>query len=121
MYAIFNIIYGVPLSKNYDSGDSQRTPEMIQDLIENEERADEGFMGFYSGDSEPPQAFGIKFSEFDECFMYMNLNELNALMVMPPDIIKRYQDLWDEQTPEVQQAITDLGGQPRVFIMHSTS
>lgn len=116
MYAIGQIIYGLPLVANEDEDSPQERFEILAEACQEE---CDGFLSYYSGASdESPAAFGVELGQFDECCAYI---EAASLPLVPtPEQVAEYARLLDAQEPEVRKALENLGA-PRVFFLWSTS
>lgn len=141
MYAIAEIIYGIPLCtstkvKNahgmeHLEEDATRT-ERVELALEGQDPDDEnvelplastlgevGFNSPYSGSSDAtPASFGVILGAFDEACHH---TELGDLCLQPTDEQKAaYQAAWDA-LPEALRADLAVYGEPRVFFLWSTS
>lgn len=130
MYAICDIIYGLPLCIDTDNGG--RT-ELIDECIDyggwdrdddfpkaNSEGTVAGFYSPYSGGgSISPGAFGIILDRFDEGSHHV---EISPGIELTPNQsqIDEYNKVWKNLPDDVK---SDLGvfGEPRVFLLWSTS
>ena len=110
-YAIFTVMYGVPLSS-----DTTSRSELIEDLIEIDPT---GLHAMYSGcASENPAGFGVVLDAFDEAGHHV---ELSALKLIPTaEQIEEYNHLFSTLSEEFQGAVKEYGN-PRVFFLISTS
>jgi hypothetical protein len=114
MYAIAQVIYGIPLNDN--NGIVEQS-EKLEYAIEDH---DPGFLTFYSGHGEAiPSAFGIAVDEFDEACHHVDLSKLR-LVPMQTDQ-DAFQELWDQLDEELKTEITTKYGTPRMFFLWSTS
>lgn len=115
MYAIVNVVYGVPLHSVLGLDDSWS--EELEELIESQE---EGFLTPYSGSGdEMPAAFGVSIGEFDEACHHVELSKLRLKPTNTED--EEFTKLWERLEPVIQKEITDKFGEPRVFFLWSTS
>jgi len=116
MYAICNVIYGIPLNSN-DYNDEVEKSDTLQDLLYEEEP---GFYEFYSGvGDESPQAFGVLLDTFDECAHH---TFLNSLQLSPTDAQRaQYDELFNSLDPVLQQELRNIAQEPCTFILWSTS
>ena len=112
-YAIANLIYGVPLHTN-DS--VYERPEILSEAIENEL---EGFITDYSSSGDTPGAFGIKVDEVNECNHHSELH-LAKFMANGHQHHVEYERLIKQLPKEVQSELK-VFGQPRLFILWSSS
>lgn len=116
MYAIGNIIYGLPLHDPIGSDDVEYSDE-LEEAIEWEQ---EGFQRFYSGNgSQSPTAFGVMLDEFNECSTHIDVSKLK--LEPSPFVLKEYNELWNNLTDELKTELTEKFGSPRTFILWSTS
>jgi len=141
MYAIAEVIYGIPLCtstkvKNahgmeYLEEDAKRT-ERVELALEGQDLDDEdaelplaeskgevGFNSPYSGSSDTlPGSFGVILDAFDEACHHI---ELSDLCLQPTEEQKAaYQATWNA-LPEALRADLAVYGEPRVFFLWSTS
>ena len=115
MYAIAQIIYGLPLVAN-DGETSPRDTAAIAQAIEDEA---DGFLSYYSGaGDESPAAFGVELGEFDECCAYLNVADLPLLPTAEQK--EQYNRILAASTADIKAALATLGT-PRVFFLWSTS
>lgn len=115
MYAISQIIYGLPLVAN-DGEPSPRDTAAIAQAIEDEA---DGFLSYYSGaGDESPAAFGVKLGEFDECCAYLNVADLPLLPTAEQK--EQYNRTLEAAAADIKAALSALGA-PRVFFLWSTS
>lgn len=115
MYAIFEIIYGIPLHKN-DQTETKWSKE-LEDAIDNEE---DGFHTYYSGGSDCiPAVFGIEIGEFDEACHHV---ELNGLTITPSQKHRlEFDVLIKTLSKTLHTELAEKYGQPRVFFLATTS
>lgn len=112
-YAIFEIVYGIPLT----SEDKPLSTE-LEDIVDSEEY--ELIHTRYSGfASYTPTFCGVSLGEFDECEPVIEVSKLN--MTPTQDQIDEFNSAFDQMPAEVQQMIRDYGGEPRVFLLACTS
>ena len=114
MYAIAQVIYGIPLNSN--DNENLDPTGVLTEAVEYEES---GYLEYYNGGSDvPPRAFGVEISEFDECCHHIPLQDLRLRPTV--DHLDQYQKLWNQQSPECQEALKKIG-EPQVFILWTTS
>lgn len=110
-YAIVNMIYSVPLMDT----NGERSDD-VNDFIEEEP---DGVLKFYSGSGETPAAFGVNMKcDFDECTHHTELSSIRTLATTEEKAT--YKNLLADLTPE-QQKMLEQFGEPRVFMLWSTS
>lgn len=132
MYAIVNIIYGVPLMGRETRKRTTRGIEVDEPLcleVARDYPSDKGFISYYSGNAdETPMAFGIDLDSFDEASG--GFNNLSSLKIEPtPEQKEEYQRLFDNlkqmeaDDEELKGIIEEIQkrGDPRVFFLWSTS
>ena len=114
MYAIGNIIYGIPLN---DNDNDIEQPEILEVALEDEDP--EGFMTFYTGSGDTiPSAFGIVLDGIDEACHHI---DLATLKLVPTDAEQaQFEKLYNDLPQELKDAV-DVYGKPRTFILWSTS
>lgn len=119
MYAIGQIIYGVPLCSNDFHAQHPATDENnpISEAVDNEEA---GFLAYYSGSAEvSPYAFGVELGQFDECCSYVSVR--NLPLQPTQEQRDQYQALYDQQPQEIKAVLDCIVQEPEVFILWSTS
>ena len=115
MYAIANVIYGIPLM--IENGDEESMSDEFFEALDEDEG---GFMTFYSGSGDfIPRAFGVMLDQLDECCHHIFLDEV--ALAPTADQEAEYQALWARHSPETQAQLLAHGAEPRVFILWSTS
>lgn len=109
MYAIAQVIYGIPLEK---------PKGILEDLVDADDR-DTGFLTYYSGGGDAtPAAFGVELDTFDEACFHL---EVSKLRLEPTKAqVAKYNRLFKALDPEVQEAL-QLIGKPRAIILWTTS
>lgn len=107
MYAIAQVIYGIPLE----------SPDLI--LEESLAGEEPGFLEYYSGSGDTPAAFGVEIDSFDECCHHIFVRDLKLTPTAQQEA--EYRDLWDQQPQEIQEALCKIAAEPEVFILWSTS
>lgn len=114
-YTIGQIIYGIPLCDDKDD-DAERS-DIIEEMIEEE---GPGILAYYSGHAvATPVSFGVELDEIDECCAFIDIDKLK--LVPTPKQLKKFEQLWNQLDPALQQEITATYGAPRVHILWSTS
>ena len=112
-YAIFEIVYGIPLTS-----DDKMLHAELQDVVNSEEY--DLIHTRYSGFATQEPAFcGVSLGEFDECEPVIEVSKLN--MAPTQDQIDEFNSAFNQMPAEVQQMIRDYGGEPRVFLLAFTS
>ena len=120
MYAIAEIVYGIPLNTNKGS---EKWSEELELALDNEEF--DGLMTFYSGGDCPPAMFGVVLGEFDEACHHVDLDSLK-LKPTTEDIME-YHRMFEALPETLQQEIVMKYGKPKgcgepwVFFLWSTS
>jgi len=107
-YAIANVIYGVPLTRD----------EILEKVSIDDLDGQDGFLSYYSGGADvQPMAFGVALSEFDEATDYV---DMRTLQIMPTGAdLDQYQRCLDQlEDPEKSILAAE---KPFVFILWSTS
>jgi len=119
MYAIANIIYGIPLVK---TDEESKHSEALKDLLEesdNEAGEAPSFISYYSGSAEvTPCAWGLELGYFDEGCAFVEADKLfmrptNAQIAMVNEAFAAL--------PEALRAEISEYGPIRVFALWSTS
>lgn len=116
-YAIFNVVYGVPMPYGGD--------QIIEDLRMNEDpqycesefdhcTGECGFVEGYSSGGPPFKYCGVSLSVFDECGIY-NLKDLK--LQPTEDDLKKFEERW-AQVPDVLKKLCDA---PEVILVPSNS
>jgi hypothetical protein len=115
MYAIAQVIYGIPLNSNNYFEDNRQSADLDLAL----ENADPGFLRYYSGGADvPPSAFGIELSSFDEACHHV---DLSSLVLEPTDAQhSEFAHLLEALEPALREEVLSYG-EPRVFFLWSTS
>jgi hypothetical protein len=111
-YAIGNIIYGIPLDL-----DEEDLPEdhILREAVDGEY---DGFLSYYSGSGDIPAAFGVEIDSFDECCFSI---DISSLRLAPTDAqLRQYERLLEHVDQEVKAELEKFG-EPRTFILWSTS
>ena len=112
MYSIGKIIYGIPLV----NGQADRS-EALDEFVEDESL---GVLTYYSGSAdETPAAFGVELGSFDAIEGAMDMAQL-ALEPTTNQIVK-FGNLWSSLDPTLQAEINKVYGQPRTFVLWTTS
>jgi len=113
-YAIFTVMYGVPLNSN-GWGEDERTTE-FEEFIDSD---GPGLVTPYSGNgSVPPCGFGIVLDQFDEARHHIDLSTLT--LAPTGQQLKQYEILLNEIPDEVREEFTKYGP-PRVFFLTGSS
>lgn len=113
MESIANLVYGIPL--NVRRGDPEYSTE-LEELIENGEP---GFLSLYSGHGPKPRAFGVEMRSFNDCMVYA---EFKPEYLTPSTAQKSFFDSsWAEIPEEIKKEMIEKFGEPRVFLLWSTS
>lgn len=112
MYAIANVIYGVPLTRGY-------LAELADDMNnEGVQDSNDGYLKYYSGNSDyVPAAFGVELCSFDEATDYL---EVEKLKLEPTDEDKKEFNRLLLELDEPFRNIIERET-PSVFILWSTS
>jgi hypothetical protein len=114
MYIIANVIYGIPLHDK--TWDVEYSPE-LEEMLEAEEG---GFRQYYHGSADnTPSAFGVEVAEFDECCYFVDLTA--EITTATQSHIDEFNSLWDALTPTLKDEISSKYGQPRTFILWTSS
>lgn len=119
MYAIVNVVYGIPLHDN-NTLDAMLDKEWSDELGSAIDEEYPGILGFYSGSSNcVPTAFGVLIDTFDEACHHVDLSSIR----FQPDVtqIKQYDEEWAALPKTLQTEITSKFGKPRVFMLWTTS
>lgn len=116
MYAMVDVIYGIPLNKN--NGISIQRSDELEEAIEAEVL---GMICPYSGaDIEySPTAFGISIGGFDEGEHHTEVSSIR--MIPTENEINDFNVMFSALDPAVQGEIKETYGEPRVFFLWSTS
>jgi len=115
MYAIAQVIYGLPLHLNSDNDDDWS--DELEEAVEGEE---DGFLTYYSGAGDHnPAAFGIHLCEFDEACDHIALTDLK----LKPDEAQKeaFKRKLSALSNELRKEVTSRYSEPRTFILWSTS
>lgn len=113
MYAIANIIYGIPLISN--DPDFSRSDD-LQEFIDEE---GDGVQSLYSGaGGEQPAAFGVLIGEFDEACAFVEQSVYSASP--SAEHVAEFNRLWANLSEE-DRALMEPYGAPRTFLLWSTS
>jgi hypothetical protein len=88
----------------------------LEEAVESEA---DGFLTYYSGHGDDPVAFGVQLDCIDEaCYSI----DISSIKLEPSDAQRReFYRLWEHLEDEVKTAIEQKFGQPRSFILWSTS
>ncbi len=116
MYAIFNVIYGVPLTKEL----ADKINELEADENSNWNEDNDKVCGFtmpYTGSGEFSGFCGVELSGFDECNNY----KLSSLQTVPTKEQKEQAHKDIEQLIKDFPQFKDLIEEPAVWLIPSTS
>ena len=118
MFAISEVIYGIPLVSN----DAIVTySEELENFIDEEWTAESGvsFLSFYSGSGDQsPAAFGIQLDQFDEGCSYVNISDLT--LIPSQEHVSQFKEAFEELSDDLKAELSKFEG-PRVFFLWSTS
>lgn len=121
MYAIVNVMYGVPLNSNEWPSPVEWSAGFEEYIEEAQDEKDaDGFYLPYSGAGDTrPGTFGICLGEFDEACHHVDISDLK--LVPTAAQLKKYKNLWDKLPKEIRSEITVKYGDPRTHLLWSTS
>lgn len=125
MYAIAQVIYGIPLDidfDNYYSDIENEFHESGQDyerLLENHfENCTPGFLSYYSGSSiNIPRAFGVQIDKFNG---YQTVKVSKLKLVATQEVKQEYEQMLESLDIQTQREIKTFGD-PHIFLLWSTS
>ncbi len=114
MYAIANVIYGLPFPPDLP----EEVNDRLNEVSEIEAELGPCYLAYYSGsDTQQPRAFGVLLCEFDEC---QDVNIADLVLVPTQNQIDKFNNEYAKLDPEFKELLKDQG-EPRVFILWSTS
>lgn len=119
MYAIANVIYGIPLEIEfkYYYSDVKNDENHVRVLENHFKNQTPGFLQYYSGGGPTPLAFGVEIDRFDECYN-VKVSELN--LIPSEEVKQKYQEMFEELDIDTQQELKTFG-EPEVIFLWSTS
>ena len=115
MYAIANIIYGIPLISNEIP--SIELSDELKEIIEDDDT--DGILSFYSGSGDnTPAAFGILLGQFDEACAYTDISKLKLTPIK--EDIDQFEMLFNNLSNSLKIEIASIS-KPFVFFLWSNS